>query len=274
MLKFNKVKNHADSVGSEYELKKIDFNFHQSLMNQGRMMFDEIFTREYFRIIYWRLYIKKERSEEEDAKIEILERTFEYSKESASTSFEYSKEVPEEIRTLLILTLWAHVGILKNIERDEETGDLKLNYEKLTLRMNEFYLLCKNTVPGIVNKTIKFDDAINRIKDDYRNSCHLIDCEAVDGFRKKWVESEKKKNVEAFIGGLLPKYKVTASNRIRKDTPLKSQETFEKYVSMWIVTCGHLEFNKTSQKSAETFESLVKRYGSTSVKGGLKPDNK
>lgn len=273
MLKFNKVKNHEDFVGVEYELKKIDFNFHQSLLRDGRMMFDHLFTREYFRIIYWRLDLKNERSEDENAKLEILERTFEYSKEPAKTTFEYSKEVPEAIRTLLLLTLWSHVGILKKIERDEESGELNLIYENLTLGMSKFYSLCKNTVPCIVNKTIKFDDAINKIKDDYRDCCHLIDCEAVDGLRKKWVESEKKKNVEAFISGLLPKYKVTASNRIRKDSPLKSQETFEKYVAMWIVTCGQIEVDKTSQKSAETFESLVKRYGSSSIKGGLEPDN-
>ena len=258
------VKKNKDT--KEFEFKTINFNYHSSLLTDGKVIFEEIFTREFARIEFARLlvkYLNGKTIPEEIDKLHLFEEEFEFSEdvENLYTQFE---GCPAELIDLLLLTLYSHCGVLERIVSPEnDTDDYNLRFVNFNLGMEEFYKSCKKIIPQIESGATTLESAIDEIKPLYNDCTELINHDAVDKICKKWVESTKEKNTRAFIVGLLSKYKLTRSNRIDKNSPLKSQSDFERYVAMWLVTGGTMVDKKKDNKSTtammNSFADNIKR---------------
>ena len=113
---------------------------------------------------------------------------------------------------------------------------------------------------GVETGNTTVEEAVQTIKPLYNEATNIINHEAVDGICKKWQESTKEKLTRSFVTGLLSRYKLTRSNRVKSDSPLKSQASFEKYFAMWLVTNGTMvKDKKQDKKTVETFASICNR---------------
>ena len=241
----------------ELEMVKEQMNLHPSIID--KVLFDKVFTREYARFEYFSLLAKimnATNTAEEEKKFGLLCDEFKFNEQDDTTNV---SDIPNEIRPLMILTLFAHGKLLKSYGKNND-GEYKITAERLTLDLKDFYTACHSTIIDVENGTISLEDAVKIIKPLYNKATSIVNHEAVDGVCKKWTESTKEKVTRAFVTGLLSRYKLTRSNRVKADSPLKSEASFEKYFAMWLVTDGTM-INKKKQdkKSVETFASICRR---------------
>ena len=241
----------------ELEMVKESMNVHQSIIDKKN--FDEIFTREYARFEYFSLLAKimnGTNTAEDEKKYSLLCDTFDFSGAEHNTDI---SDVPQELKPLMILTLFAHGKLLRTYGEDNE-GVYKIKAEKLTLGLHDFYTVCHSTIIDVENGNITLEEAVQTIKPLYNEATNIINHEAVDGICKKWQESTKEKLTRSFVTGLLSRYKLTRSNRVKAESPLKSQASFEKYFAMWLVTNGTMvQDKKQDKKTVETFASICNR---------------
>lgn len=252
-------KNHE--TGAQ-ELVNIDFNFHESLTSDGKVVFNKIFTREYARCDYFKLRSKIDNNiatPDDVEKLNLLESEFEFDHTtSACTDI---TDTPKELVGLMMLTLFAHNVIISDYsskKNDDCKEVYKLKFEKITLGLDSFYNKCKTVIPQIKTGATTLENSVDTLKPLYNDCTTLINHEAANGLCKKWVESKKEKNTRAFITGLLGTYKLNRNNRIDEKSPLKSQIDFEKYVVMWLVTGGVMVDNKKKSGSdTKTMSSII-----------------
>ena len=200
--------------------------------------------------------LSKKNIAEDEKKYSLLCDNFTFEESESSTDI---SDVPQEIKPLMILTLFAHGKLLKAYEQDNE-GVYKIKAEKLTLGLHDFYTTCRTTIIDVENGNTTLEEAVQTIKPLYNEATNIINHEAVEGVCKKWQESTKEKLTRSFVTGLLSRYKLTRSNRVKAESPLKSQASFEKYFAMWLVTNGTMvQDKKQDKKTVETFESICNR---------------
>ena len=239
------------------EMVKEAMNVHTSIIDTKK--FDEVFTREYARFEYFSLLAKIMNctsTKEEEKKYSLLcdNFTFEESKNSTDIS-----DVPQEIKPIMILTLFAHGKLLASYQQDKE-GTYKIKAEKLTLGLHDFYTTCRSTIIDVENGNMTLEEAVQTIKPLYNEATNIINHDAVEGVCKKWQERTKEKLTRSFVTGLLSRYKLTRSNRVKAESPLKSQASFEKYFAMWLATNGTMvKGKKQDKKTVETFASICNR---------------
>lgn len=243
------------------ELKHITFNMHPSIIEEGAVQFEHVFSREYARVEYAKLrikYLNSNISADELMKMELLEKEFEFDENTIFT-FDYTG-VDNELIGTLFLTMYAHSIILDEMQYDEENGKYSIKAQRISLKLDDFYAKCRKCVVNIKGGKISIEDAVKELKQTYNDAVKnsIINHNAVDGICKKWDESTKEKNTRAFIMGILPHYKITRSNMIDTKSPLSSLANFEKYVAMWLVTAGALVDKKKNNKTnTVTIDSLV-----------------
>ena len=251
-------KNHETK---NFELKTIDFNFHQSLCQDGKIVFNEIFSREFARAEYFKLRTKYDNgnaTSDDVEKMNLLANEFEFDNATAATTD--VSGTPKELVGLMYLTLFANNSIIKSYDctKDDDGNNVyKLKYERISLGMDTFYNKCKSTIAQIKSGAITLENAVDTLKPLYNECTTLINHDASEKICKKWVESTKEKNTRLFIAGLLPTYKLNRSNRIDEKSPLKSQADFEKYVAMWLVSGGTMVTKKASGKDTVTMSSMI-----------------
>lgn len=249
-----------NSETKELQLITIDYNFHSSLCNDGKIIFNEIFSREYARAEYFKLRCKYDNDKampDDITKMSLLESEFDFNSLTRATTD--ITGTPKELVGLMYLTLFAHNSIIKSYDSEQDDGKTmyKLKYENISLGMSEFYGKCKSTIAQIKSGAITVEKAIEILKPLYNDCTTLINHDASEKICKKWVESTKEKNTRLFIAGLLPTYKLNRSNRIDEKSPLKSQSDFEKYVAMWLVSGGTMAQKKASGKDSVTLSSMI-----------------
>ena len=241
----------------ELEMVKEVMNVHPSIIDKKK--FDEIFTREYARFEYFSLLAKimnGTNTSDDEKKYSLLCNAFNFSESENSTDI---SDVLQEIKPLMILTLFAHGKLLKSYEQDDENV-YKIKVEKLTLGLHDFYTTCRKTIIDVENGNMTLENAVQAIKPLYNEATNIINHEAVENVCKKWQESTKEKITRSFVTGLLSRYKLTRSNRVKAESPLKSQASFEKYFAMWLVTNGTMvKDKKQDKKTVETFASICSR---------------
>lgn len=241
----------------ELEMVKEVMNVHPSIID--KKTFDEVFTREYARFEYFSLLAKimnATNTADDEKKYSLLCDNFNFDDSENSTDI---SDVSQELKPLMILTLFAHGKLLATYEEDSE-GTYKIKAEKLTLGLHDFYTTCRSTIIDVENGIITLEDAVKTIKPLYNDATNIINHDAVEGICKKWKESTKEKVSRSFVTGLLSRYKLTRSNRVKAESPLKSQASFEKYFAMWLVTSGTMvKDKKQDKKTVETFESICNR---------------
>lgn len=241
----------------DLEMIKETMNVHPSIID--KKAFDEIFTREYARFEYFSLLAKImncTNTAEDEKKYSLLCDNFTFEESENSTDI---SDIPQELKPIMILTLFAHGKLLKSYEQDNE-GTYKIKTEKLTLGLYDFYTTCRTTIIDVENGIIDLENAVQSIKPLYNDATNIINHEAIENVCKKWQESTKEKVARSFVTGLLSRYKLTRSNRLKSESPLKSQASFEKYFAMWLVTNGTMLKDKNQgKKSIETFASICNR---------------
>lgn len=239
------------------EMIKEVMNVHPSIVD--KKAFDTIFTREYARFEYFSLLAKVMNAtdtKDDEKKYSLICDNFNFSESESYTDI---SDVPQELKPLMILTLFAHGKLLKSYERDNDDV-YKIKAEKLTLGLHDFYTTCHKTIIDVENGNITLEDAVQAIKPLYNEATNIINHEAVEGVCKKWQESTKEKITRSFVIGLLSRHKLTRSNRVKSESPLKSQASFEKYFAMWVVTGGKMvQDKKQDKKTVETFASICNR---------------
>ena len=244
----------------ELEMVKEQMNLHPSIID--KVLFDEVFTREYARFEYFSLLAKImncTNTVEDEKKWRLLsdEFTFEESDDTTDIS-----DIPEELKPLMILTLFAHGKLLKSYEKDDDDDGerYKIKSEKISLGLSEFYSKCHDYVIDVENGNTTLEEAVKAIKPLYNEATNIVNHEAVENVCKKWTDSTKEKVTRSFVTGLLSRYKLTRYNRVKAESPLKSKAGFEKYFATWLVTNGKMVNNKKQdKKSVETFASICNR---------------
>lgn len=241
----------------DLEMIKEVMNIHPSVID--KIAFDEIFTREYARFEYFSLLAKimnGTNTAEEEKKFSLLCDEFKFNEQDDTTNV---SDIPIEIRPLMILTLFAHGKLLKSYGKDDE-GVYKITADYFSLGLKDFYIACHSTIIDVENGNMTLEDAVKTVKPLYNKATSIVNHNAVEGVCKKWEASTKEKMTRSFVMGLLSRYKLTRYNRIKSDSPLKSEASFEKYFTMWLVTDGKMVNNKKQgKKSVETFESFCNR---------------
>ena len=245
----------------EIEMVKEQMNCHPSIID--KVLFDKIFTREYARFEYFSLLAKImncKNTKDDEKKWRLLSDEFNFSDSDDTTNI---SDLPDELKPLMILTLFAHGKLLKSYEKDDSDDDgerYKIKTEKISLGLSEFYSKCHDYVIDIENGNVTLEEAVKAIKPLYNDATKIVNHEAVEGVCKKWQDSTKEKVSRSFVMGLLSRYKLTRYNRVKAESPLKSKASFEKYFAMWLVTNGTMvNKKKQDKKSVETFESICNR---------------
>lgn len=250
------------------ELVKVDsFNCHQSVINKTR--FESAFALEYARKEISSLYVKDCNdglSEEDYKKLKLLCEyvDIDYNRPSIydfvcnGTQF-INADIDNELKSLFFLTLFAHNIIFSGID---DTDGIKIKPFNFVLLDSEkgkdFYKECAKLIPLIENGNETIENTIEVLKPLYNSATDFINHGASENECKTWIESDKTKDVRRFVTGLLSSYKLTRSNKIKGNSPLKSQVTFEKYLAMWLVTGGKFENKKSKpQRQAETSSSIL-----------------
>ena len=98
-------KNHETK---NFELKTVDFNFHQSLCQDGKIQFEKIYTREYARFEYFSLRCKYDNcnaTPEDIEKMNLLENEFNF---TLDDRFRDLSDLDPQLVGLMFLTLYAH----------------------------------------------------------------------------------------------------------------------------------------------------------------------
>lgn len=244
----------------ELEMVNEMMNCHPSIIDKS--LFDAVFTREYARFEYFSLLAKIMNctsTTDDEKKYSLLSDEFDFSENDSTTNI---SGLPEELKPLMILTLFAHGKLLKSYEKDDDDDGekYKIKAEKISLGLSDFYSKCHNYVIDVENGNVTLENAVKAIKPLYNDATKIVNHDAVDGVCKKWQDSTKEKVTRAFVTGLLSRYKLTRYNRVKADSPIKSQATFEKYFAMWLVTNGTMvNKKKQNKKSVETFKSICNR---------------
>lgn len=250
-----------NNESKKFELKTIDFNFHQSLCQDGKTIFNEIFSREYARFEYFKLRSKYDNGNatpDDIEKMNLISSEFEFDNNTPATTD--ISGTPKELIGLMYLTLFANNAIIKSydcIKDDDGKNTYKLKTERISLSMDTFYNKCKSTIAQVKSGAITLEKAVDILKPLYNDCTTLINHEALEKICKKWTESTKEKNTRLFIAGLLPTYKLNRSNRIDEKSPLKSQIDFERYVVMWLISGGTMVTKKASGKDTVTMSSII-----------------
>ena len=244
----------------ELELVTEMMNIHPSVIDTKK--FDEIFTREYARFEFFQLQAKimnGKATTDDETKFNLLVDEFYHFSENDS-EWDIS-DCPEGLKPLMILTLFAHGKMIKSYEYNDDDNKYVIKSESLVLGLKDLYNECRKAVLDVENGNMSIEDAVKIVKPLYNDATKIINHEAVEGVCKKWENSTKEKVTRAFVTGLLSRYKLTRSNRIKAESPLKSLPAFEKYFAMWLVTNGEMVKNKKKQsrQTVETFESICNR---------------
>ena len=247
------------------ELVHVDFNAHPSLVGDGKVQFESAFAYEFARHEYAKYVVKTENESEtsDDVdKMNLLENEFGFTFSTFErTTGTILTNVPDELIGLLTVTLYAHGILYGGIQSkvDEKTSKTvySLVTPKISLGMTSFFNDCRNTIANIKSNELTLEEGIKIIKPLYNDCTALINHEAVTGICKKWVESTKEKNTRSFVMGLLPKYKLTKTNRIDSQSPLRNRASFEKYLAMWLVTGGQMIDKKSKNNDAVTMSSII-----------------
>ena len=258
-----KIKQNKET--KKLEIVITDNNVHSSVISKGE--YDKIFNREYARFEYFKLYVRylndgiKEGenglNKDEIEQMNLLADAFKIDTCDSHTMLD---GLNDELKGLMLLQLFAHGKLIKSVTKDDD-GVYKLNIPiELSLGLNEFYSVCKKTVREIEVGDVTLEQAVDVIKPFYNKSCEIINHNAVENVCKKWTESTKEKNTRAFIMGLLNHYKITRSNAIKKESPLKNQNTFEKYFAMWLVTEGKIVGKDTVVKVTQSFDTFLSKF--------------
>lgn len=255
MYKINVKRNENNECVAT--LKTVEMNVHSSVIDRSK--FDAIFTREMARkdIAVCRLHaIIGSITEEETCKMNALANEYFHNIPVEDISLiTCVKDIDEELRELLLATLYIQNAVINGLRHkdrtkwnkaDKVTDDLSLEYPTVSYFMDTFYVTCKTVISDIENGRMTIEEAVKMVKPLYNDCTTKINHEAVKGVCKKWVESTKEKNTRIFLLGLCNHYKATRTNHIKKDSPLKTLEIFEKYVLMWLVTEGNM--NEKKQK--------------------------
>ena len=262
LIKITKKVN-KDTRKTEYSYKEVnDINVHSSVLDVTS--FKEVYAREISKARYARLIVKDFNegcTNDEVSEMTILQEYYKFpviaNKKDLlilSTSFD---GLNKELINLMCATLMVH-GALFEVNKDKN-GDYF--YKKIVLpipTLKDFYTKSKDIIPQIETGATTLEEAVNVIKPLYNDCTNIINHDAVKDVCKKWVESTKEKNTRLFITGLFNSWKVTRSNRIKGDSPLKSFETFQNYVLMWLVTEGTMQTKQNKPaKDTYTWESFV-----------------
>lgn len=244
------------------ETKKLEMvvepmNIHSSVI--ARKSFDDVFSREYARYEYFSLLAKSlngNANKDDDTKLGLICERFKF--DNDTEDYSVFSGIDPELTSLLILTLFAHSKLLESCS--EKDGEYRVKPIKMSLKLKEFFEKAKELVYAIETGTKTIEAAVKELKPFYNAACDIVNHEAVEKVCKKWTESTKEKNTRAFLIGLLSKYRLTRTNKLKIDSPLKSQESFERYFAMWLVTEGEIANNKKDKvKSVETFDSFCGR---------------
>ena len=236
MYKFTAKTNEKNEIiiTKKYE----EINFHSSIIDTVKV--SEVYVREMARHDIIKLLVKDSNeglNDEEHSMLTELENDYfnNIPEEQISTTTTV-KDAPEELKELLIAMLYTQGAIIKGITIDE-AGTKKLVKPILSYGMGDFYIACKKALSEL-QQSATLEDQVKIIKPLYNSCISRLDHEACEGICKKWTESTKEKNTRLFLLGLTEKYKITKTNRLKTESPLKSIETFEKYVLSWIITEG------------------------------------
>ena len=272
-----KITKNDDKV---LEIKNITFSNHPSVLSGNQ--FDEAFTREYARKMWVEATVRIMNNIPKDTDEEVaalLENEFGFSRynDACFTTVLHPENLHSELHPLFILTLIAHGLTIAGLnEKTTDDGETVYDIKRLALRleMDDFYHQCKNVMPAVSAGNMSEDTAIEKLKPLYRTEAsRLINHAAVDGVCKAWKESIREKDVRNFIAGMRDVYKLTSTNRMQKNNnPLRSLDTFEKYVAGWLVY-GEYKHDKNGNKNAivKTFASAC---GTLPTKEGKKPTTK
>lgn len=260
-----KFKKNA-KTGELEMVKGVEFNIHPSIAPEYAETFRNVFEREYARFEYCTLLAKQYNNTEtldEIEKRKLLEINFFNSPE---TFVDYAtrnacdlSDLDSSVRPLMIYTLFAHGKLLKRFYLDADTDECKIESGRLSLGLDDFYHECKNTVLAVENGSMTLEDGVQAIKPLYRDNAGIVNHGAAEGVCKKWTASTKEKCARAFLVGLLSRYKLTRSNKLKADSPLKSIKTFEKYFLTWAVTDGVMADpkKKVEKKRDLTIDEMI-----------------
>ena len=253
----------ANKDTKELELIKIiDFNYHCSLLSNGREQFNKLFGREKARFMYATLYVKYMNDSADDTDIEklnLFENKFGFENADAYNGTSLAG-VDKELESLLWCTLYAHGYIFDGIDYDiNAETQYSINRTPVTFEMSKFYSVAKQAIEQIEIGDMTIEDGVKIVKPLYNDCTTILNHKAVDSLCKAWTESTKEKNTRLFLTGLFSSYKATKSNRLKKDSPLKSAITFEKYVLTWLVTGGVIATNK-SKNGPVKVSDIIKRH--------------
>lgn len=251
----------TNKENKELELKTVDFNYHPSLINDGKKIFVERFAREYARAEYFRYLVKYKNdtaTAEDVVKMNLLEEAFEFSPTSSAVTD--LSGLPAELVGLMYLTLYAHGAIIAGCDckKDDNGNDVyRIKRDKISFGMEGFYNKCKTTIAQIKSGAIDIETSITTLKPLYNECTTLINHDASENVCKSWTESTKEKNTRLFVAGLLPTYKIIRSNRIDEKSPLKSLYDFEKYTIMWLITGGTMVSKKSTTTNTVSASSVI-----------------
>ena len=248
-------KNHETG---KLELVKTAMACHPSIIKKDN--FDAIFSREYARYEYFQLDCKTVNgtaTQEDGEKMRLLRDNFDFDLTVKHTVV--NDILCKEVRQLMILTLYAHGKLFSDVKTDNDHA--RIVSEEIALPFDDLYKVCKQAVRDFMTGDKTVDDIVKVVKPVYNQTSLFINHDAVDGEMKKWKASTKEHVSRSFVAGLLPKHKITRTNKIKQQGVTDSMPSFRKYVAMWFVTDGNIqEDKKTNKKSLETWESVCEKY--------------
>ena len=257
MLKFKKINKESEKL----QLVKVnDFNFHNSIIDTST--FDKIFTREYFRYEFFKLKSRIDNKIASDTDMNRIAAINEFFKDTFEIPTTNLSDAPnKEMKSLLLLTLYAHDHLISDYDFNESTETYYIKTPYFTLGLHELYKACKSCIINIENGDMSIEDACKLVKPLYNNGTKILNHDAVEKSMKRWNESTKAHMTTRFVTGLFQKYSLTKSNRIKSSAGvLNNQVAFEKYFAMWLVSNGTLVNKKTSDKSQPiTFETMLSK---------------
>lgn len=253
---FYEIKKNSETKELEM-VNVLDFNYHSSLLQGGKVEYSKIVSRERAKNEYFSLIAKQANNNittDDLGKIELYEKEFNFNSKTDACSD--ISDASKEIRGLIALDLFAHNALNEGLVTNKK-GDTILKKARFSLGLDMFYAKTKTTVAQIKSGAITIEQAVEIIKPLYNDCTIIINHDGKKDFCKKWVESTREKNTRAFVTGLLPRYKITKKNMISENSPLKNQTSFEQYVAMWLITQGSFKEKVSKGNNTRSLESLV-----------------
>ena len=247
------------------EIIKTNMNVHSLVLDKTN--FEKAFTLEYAKFEYLALYCKYSNGKATSFDVEklgLLEKEFKFTFETLAKTNE-SHDLHFALRPLFILTLFAHGKLIQDIkESTNDNGEKEIHLVQKVIPLGEnareLYSKCRVLIPQVDNGTLPLESAIQELKPLYNKAIDdfSINTEKVDGVCKKWTQSTKEKCTRQFVNGLVSRYKLTRENRLKKDSPLLNEISFNRHLAMFIVSDGVMvKDKKDDKKSHETFDSIV-----------------